>query len=177
MGAVRLTAEDQDGNLWFAMDGEGVRKFDGESFTTYTTTDGLAGNNVRSIYGDRRGRIWIGTNGYGVSCYDGTAFRNFTEKDGLTNNSIWAILEDSAGNMWFSTAGEGACRYDGETFTAFREDHGLTINGLPTHAIVNDMFEDKDGILWFGCSDGLWRLDGEAFLNVTRDGPWPAAQE
>lgn len=54
-------AEDQDGNLWFGMDGEGVRKFDGESFTTYTTTDGLASNNVRSVYADRRGRVWIGT--------------------------------------------------------------------------------------------------------------------
>ena len=35
-------AEDLDANLWFGMDGEGVRKFDGESFTTYTTKDGTA---------------------------------------------------------------------------------------------------------------------------------------
>ncbi len=171
-------AEDQAGNLWFGMDGEGVRKFDGESFTTYTTKDGLAGNNVRSVYCDRRGRIWFGTAKGGVSCYDGTTFRNFTEKDGLTNNSISGILEDSAGNMWFSTLGEGACRYDGETFTAFREDHGLMINGSPAHAHVHDMFEDRDGILWFACSGGLFYLDGESFINVTRDGPWPApAQE
>ncbi len=85
-------AEDQDGNLWLAMDGEGVRKFDGESFTTYTTKDGLAGNHVQSVYCDRRGRMWFGTRRGGVSCYDGTAFRNFTEKDGLTNNSICGIL-------------------------------------------------------------------------------------
>ncbi len=103
-------AEDQDGNLWFAMDGEGVRKFDGESFTTYTTKDGLAGNNLRAVYCDRRGRMWFGTAHSGVSCYDGTAFRNYTEKDGLTNNRIWEIQEDSAGNMWFSTLGAGACR-------------------------------------------------------------------
>ncbi len=167
-------AEDQDGNLWFAMDGEGVRKFDGESFTTYTTKDGLAGNNVLSVHADRRGRMWFGTKRGGVSCYDGTAFRNFTEEDGLTSNHIWAILEDSAGNMWFSTLGAGACRYDGKFFTAFREDHGLMINGRPAHSHVNDMFEDRDGILWFACAGGLFYLDGESFINVTKNGPWPA---
>ncbi len=85
-------AEDQAGNLWFAVDAKGVHKFDGESFTTYTTKDGLASNNLRSVYADRRGRMWFGTAKGGVSCYDGTAFRNFTEKDGLTNNSICGIL-------------------------------------------------------------------------------------
>ena len=69
-----------------------MRKFDGESFTTYTTKDGIAANNVRSVYADRRGRMWFGTRRGGVSCYDGTTFRNFTEKDGLNNNNIWGIL-------------------------------------------------------------------------------------
>ena len=164
-------AEDQDGNLWFGMNGEGVVKFDGESFTTYTTKDGLAGNDVRSVYADRRGRMWFGTKKGGVSCYDGTAFRNFTEKDGLTSNSVSEILEDKAGNMWFS--GNGATRYDGETFTAFPGDPSLTINGGPAHYGVMGMFEDRDGILWIGCTDGLWRLDGESFINVTKRGPWP----
>jgi ligand-binding sensor domain-containing protein len=166
-------AEDQDGNLWFGMDGEGVRKFDGESFTTYTTKDGLASNNVRSVYADRRGRVWIGTNDAGVSCYDGTEFRNFTKEEGLTNNTVWTMLEDKAGNMWFS--GNGATRYDGETFTAFPGDPSLTINGGPAHNGVMGMFEDRDGIFWIGCTDGLWRLDGESFINVTKRGPWPGA--
>ncbi len=64
-------------------------------------------------------------------------------------------------------------RYDGKSFTAFREDYSLRIYGYPAHAIVLDMLEDKDGILWFGCTDGVWRLDGESFINVTRNGPWP----
>ena len=98
------------------------------------------------------------------------------------------ILEDRAGNMWFSTLGAGACRYDGQTFTAFGEDRGLSINDLPcpcggvwkyrnfhgpNGAHVQEFFQDRDGILWFGCSGGLFRLDGERMVNVTRDGPWP----
>ncbi len=165
--------EDQSGNLWFGTDGEGAHKYDGKSFTSYAQKDGLAGNIVRCIVGDRRGRIWIGTNGDGVSRYDGTAFRNFTTKDGLNNDRVYEILEDKAGNMWFSTLGAGACRYDGKSFTAFREDQALMINGRPARSHVQEFFEDKDGILWLGCSGGLFRFDGESFINVTRNGPWP----
>lgn len=181
--------EDQAGNLWFGTDGEGAHKFDGESFTSYTKKDGLAGNLVRSLREDRRGRVWIGTDGGGVSCFDGAVFRTFTSKDGLNNDRIFEILEDRSGNMWFSTLGAGACRFDGASFKPFGVDQGLTINDLPCPCgsgiehknchgpgggHVQEIFEDKDGVLWFGCSGGLFRLEGESFVNVTRNGPWPA---
>ena len=158
--------EDRDGNTWFGTDGEGARKYDVKSFTTYTTRDGLAGNQVRCILGDQQGRIWLGASTGGVSCYDGTTFRNFTPKEGLGNERVYTAMEDRAGNLWFSTLGEGVSRYDGTSFTAFRE-----IGGLPqTH--VQSILEDKDGTLWFGCSGGLFRFDGTSFVNVTRNGPW-----
>ncbi|MBK8270365.1 MAG: hypothetical protein IPK83_19550 [Planctomycetes bacterium] len=169
--------EDRGGNLWFGTDGEGVHKYDGKSFTSFTTKDGLAGNKVRSICGDRLGRIWIGTDGGGVSCYDGKSFRNFTSKDGLGNDRVYEILEDSAGNMWFSTLGAGACRYNGTTFTTFGVDQGLGSRhpySEPSNIHVQEFFEDHDGVLWLGCSGGLFRFDGKFFINVTKDGPWPA---
>jgi streptogramin lyase len=169
--------EDQEGNLWFGTDGEGAHKYDGTSFTSYTVEDGLAGNIVRSIYGDRQGRIWIGTNGGGVSRLENGVIQNFTEEDGLNNNRIYEIIQDRAGNMWFSTLGAGASRYDGKTFTPFREDHTLKINGYPARGHVQEFFEDKDGILWIGCSGGLFRFDGNTFINVKRDGPWPESAE
>lgn len=165
--------EDRAGNIWFGTDGEGVHVYDGESFTSYTTKEGLAGNMVRCIVGDRHGNVWIGANGGGASRYDGATFRNFTEKDGLNNDRVYEILEDRAGNMWFSTLGAGACRYDGVSFTAFGPDPELIINGRPARGHVQEFFEDKDGILWIGCSGGLFRFDGETFINVTRQGPWP----
>ncbi|MCB9851609.1 MAG: hypothetical protein H6819_00830 [Phycisphaerales bacterium] len=167
--------QDRSGNLWFGTDGEGVHRYDGKSFTSYTTKEGLAGNLVRSIAGDRLGRIWIGTEGGGVSCFNGRTFRNFTSKDGLNNDRIFEILEDRSGNMWFSTLGAGACRYDGKTFRAFAEDPNLIINGRPARSHVQEFFEDRDGVLWLGCSGGLFRLDGERIINVTREGPWPSS--
>lgn len=180
--------EDQAGSIWFGTYGAGVHRYDGESFTSYTTSDGLAGNLVRSVRGDRLGRIWIGTDGGGVSCFDGSTFRTFTVEDGLNNNRVFEILEDHAGNMWFSTLGAGVCRYDGSSFTGFGVDRGLIVNDLPCPCgsgkqhqnchgpgggHVQEIFEDRDRRLWFGCSGGLFRLEGERFVNVTRNGPWP----
>lgn len=182
--------EDRAGNLWFGTDGEGVHRYDGKAFTSYTAKDGLTGNMVRALCEDRQGRIWIGTDGGGVSCFDGTTFRTFTAEDGLNNDRVYEIIQDRAGNMWFSTLGAGACRYDGTEFKAFSVDQGLSTNELACHCgsgrrfkychgpngvHVQEMLEDKDGILWFGCSGGLFRLDGERFINVTRDGPWGTA--
>ena len=182
--------EDEAGHLWFGTDGEGAHRFDGESFTTYTTKDGLAGNQVRSILGDRHGQVWLGAGSGGVSRYDGRAFRTFTAEDGLGEGNVYTMLEDSAGLLWLSTLGAGVCRYDGTSFTSFGVDQGLIVNELPCPCgsgdayaschgpgggHVQEIFEDEDGILWFGCSGGLFRLDGETFVNVTRDGPWPDA--
>ncbi len=181
--------EEPSGALWFGTDGEGAHRFDGTAFTSYTTKEGLGGNLVRAIQGDRFGRIWIGVESGGVSRLDGGTFRTFTTKDGLTGDRVWEIREDRAGNMWFSTLGAGACRYDGTTFAPFGVEQGLSVNELPCPCgsgraykechgpgggHVQEIFEDKDGILWFGCSGGLFRLERERFINVTRSGPWPA---
>ena len=180
--------EDHDGAIWFGTDGEGVHRYDGDSFTSYTTADGLAGDVVRAIEVDRLGAVWVGTNGGGVSRIAGGAITNFTQADGLNNNRVYEIMEDRDGRIWFSTLGAGACRYDGESFTSFSEAEGLTINNHPcpcesgslfkdchgpNGAHVQEFWQDTAGNLWFGCSGGLFRLNGDAVVNVTRDGPWP----
>lgn len=181
--------EDSEGRLWFGTDGEGAHRFDGESFTSYTTAEGLGGDMVRSIREDRQGRVWIGSDGGGVSRLENGVFVTFTTADGLAGDRVWEIVEDSAGNIWFSTLGAGATRYDGTTFKKFGVEQGLSVNDLPCacgsgsrgrhcHGVggghVQEILEDRDGNLWFGCSGGLFRLEGETFINVTREGPWPA---
>ena len=169
--------EDDAGHLWFATDGEGVHRWDGTSFTSFSAADGLGSNVVRCVTSDRHGNIWIGSNGGGICRFDGTTFTRFTTADGLPNDRIYEVYETRDGMLWMSTLGEGICRFDGTTFTAFPPDPNVRIDGRPSRTHVQEFFEDRDGVLWLGCSGGLFRKDGETFVNVRRGGPWPTSPE
>jgi ligand-binding sensor domain-containing protein len=98
-------AIDNQGALWVGTYDKGVSHFDGRRWRTYTTADGLAGNNVWAIAIDRNGVAWFGTDN-GVSRFDGAHWQTYTVADGLGGNKVQAIVEDKAGNLWFGTDGE-----------------------------------------------------------------------
>ncbi|TAE24038.1 MAG: hypothetical protein EAZ91_21260 [Cytophagales bacterium] len=50
-GNVGCELQDKAGTIWFSTSGEGVYRYDGKSFTNYTTKDGLSSNDVRKIIG------------------------------------------------------------------------------------------------------------------------------
>jgi ligand-binding sensor domain-containing protein/serine phosphatase RsbU (regulator of sigma subunit) len=153
---------DRAGNLWFGTPGGGVSRYDGTSFSTFTTTNGLANNAVLCITEDKDGNMWFGTDGGGASLYDGTSFTNFTTEDGLAGNNIFSILQDKSGNMWFSTSGGGISCYNGRSFTNY-----TTAQGLPGN-IVLCICEDKSGDLWFSTfGGGISRYSGKSFSTYT----------
>jgi ligand-binding sensor domain-containing protein len=51
-----------DGVLWFGTRG-GVSRFDGETWTSYTTADGLVHDNVSVVEVAPDGAVWFGTEG------------------------------------------------------------------------------------------------------------------
>ena len=145
-----------------ALRGGGVSRYDGKSFSTFTTAQGLAHNSVFIITEDKTGNLWFGTIGGGVSRYDGKSFTTFTTAQGLSGNNVLSVTEDKTGNLWFSTGGGGASRYDGKSFTTFTTAEGLA------HNFVFSMNEDKTGNLWFGTQDrGVSRYDGKSFTTFT----------
>lgn len=54
--------------MWFGTLGRGVSRYDGITWTSLNTRDGLAGNEVRMIYQDSDGFLWFATIG-GVTRY------------------------------------------------------------------------------------------------------------
>ena len=161
---VRAIFQDREGFLWFGTAGGGVSRFDGQSFTTFSTEDGLASNNVRTILQDPKGHLWFGTAGSGVSRFDGQSFATFTTENGLASNHVRAVIQDRKGDLWFGTLFGGASRYDGQTFTTFTTENGLAGND------VWSILEDRDGYLWFGTiPGGATRYDGKAFTAFTTE--------
>lgn len=111
--------QDKNGNIWFS-NWAGAYRYDGKIVTSFTKSDGLAGNNglVAKIIEDKNGNILFGGGG-GLSRYDGKSFTSF--QDGLINPWIWAILEDKTGNIWVGTRQTGLYLFDGKKFINYSE--------------------------------------------------------
>jgi ligand-binding sensor domain-containing protein len=70
---VTCIYEDKKGNIWFGSGANqkgiiktkpgGLCRYDGKSFTSFTSTDGLGNMDVLTIVEDNEGHIWVGTRG------------------------------------------------------------------------------------------------------------------
>jgi len=69
--------EDNDGNIWTASFGGGVRKYDGKRQTHYPIKDGDTNVTLFSIYKDRRGALWLGSHNAGALKFTGRSFEKF----------------------------------------------------------------------------------------------------
>ncbi len=150
--------KDKRGNVWFATTGSGAFRYDGKTFTTFSSAQGLSNEDVWSITEDKRGNLWFGTYGGGLNRYDGNAFTSFSTAQGLSNNNVFSIGEDKKGDLWFGTDGGGVSRFDGEFFTTFGIAQGLADNN------VFCITRDKKENLWFGTlGGGVCCFDGKTF--------------
>ncbi|MGJ7031587.1 ligand-binding sensor domain-containing protein [Niabella hirudinis] len=68
---------------------------------------------------------------------------------------IRSFLEDSKGNIWFGSDKEGVCLLYNGKFQYFTTENGLSNNQ------VRNIYEDKNGIIWFECGRGLSIYDGQ----------------
>ena len=149
LSSVRSACMDHSGKIWLGTLGGGVCRFDGKSFTNFTTREGLANNDVYNcVMEDKSGNVWFGTYGGGASRYDGKSFKTFNTKNGLPSNVVFSILEDKQGIIWFATLGGGVSRYDGKSFVTITTKEGLVSDS------VLSICEDKKGHLWFGTNGG-----------------------
>lgn len=162
--------EDHQGNLWFGTVGEGLVRYDGNEFVTFTVDDGLGSNTIRGILEDNDKNLWIATTG-GLSRLDGGRLTTLTAYDvqDVTrtfgpqgdHRDLWDVIVDRHGNLWIATM-DGVFRHEGGRFERF----ALPVVGSKavsefTPRMVYCIYEDRDGDLWFGTDGaGVVRYDG-----------------
>lgn len=100
-------AVDNDGIIWCGTWGGGLAKFDGKTWTNYTTLDGLPGNHVFMLKVDEQdGRLWIGTNkGLARFKADGKGFSVMTKNDGLFADNVFSMAKAKDGTLWVGSFG------------------------------------------------------------------------
>jgi ligand-binding sensor domain-containing protein len=122
----------REGNVWFATD-NGVISSDFYSFVSFTTSRGLADNDVQQVVvapaipGSRgRNSLWFLTLG-GVSRLEG---ERIVPVEGFRSGiSVQSVAFDHGGSAWFATD-QGGLRWTGESLTQFNEGSGLASNNV-----------------------------------------------
>ncbi len=95
---------DNQGRLWIGTWGGGASRFDGQTFTNFTQSDGLAGNVVYAIAQGPDGAMWFGTN-HGLSRYDGTVWQSYGMTDQLIGEDVYAVTVDEDNVVWAGQKG------------------------------------------------------------------------
>jgi ligand-binding sensor domain-containing protein len=175
--------------MWVAT-WKGASLFDGNSFKTYTTKEGLPDKWVYAIGEEKDGSLWFGTEG-GVSHFKDSRWTNYNHQDGLgaeikdpvlspheegnsyhhsasgklimasNPNYVLTLIIDSENNKWFGTWGGGVSKYDGKSWKNYSQADGLGGN------FVNALAFDSKGNLWAGTNGGASYFDGKIWRNVS----------
>ena len=126
-------------------------------FTNYTTSSGLANNNVLAAMADNSGNVWFGTNGGGVSKFNGTTWQTYTTSSGLGSNVVKSIVQDNSGNIWFATS-YGVTRFTGSTWTNYTTSNGVGSN------LTKSLAVGSNGYVWVGTEmGGVSRFNGSSW--------------
>ena len=159
--------EDSSGNMWFGTR-EGVTRYDGKNFQTFTTEDGLARNTIGLIFEDHRGMLWFADGVLSSFLESGKSMDMSWMETPLSELDLTPYDErhdEPPEGMARHIPLKGVNRYDGHTFRIFTTADGLAGD------TVKDMFQDKTGTLWFATGHGVSQYDGETFNTITMNGP------
>lgn len=181
---------DKNNNLWVAVQGGGLLRYDRENdqFVRYLDNpedpNSLTNDIVRHLLADRQGNIWIGTgfghpdNGKGLVRFNpvtgqATRFKHEPENpNSLLDNRISALLEDRQGRIWVGTYQCGLHYFDPqrEEFVRMMPDesdlnriHAPMLEGKiwQNDPFVSILYQDRKGGFWVGTNGkGLNYFDG-----------------
>jgi signal transduction histidine kinase/ligand-binding sensor domain-containing protein len=161
VGYIYAIHADRENALWIG-GGTGLRRFKGGVLESFTTADGLAGNDVKVIIQARAGGLWIGT-------YDGLTrlqrgkFTSWNETDGLPSRTVRALYEDADGTLWIGSYDGGLGRFKDGKFTRYNTKTGLPNDG------AFQILEDDSRHFWVSSNRGIYRVSRDE-LNDFADG-------
>ena len=154
---VRVVRPVDANAAWFGSAG-GVNLFDDPAWTSFTTENGLAGNDVWALAVDNENRTWIGSTA-GLSIWTGNDFFNLSTESGLPSNNISSLL--NVGDLMWIGTDRGLLRFQDNQLQVYNTGN---IN-LPSD-VITVLAQDADGSILIGTDSGLARFDDSNIVPI-----------
>ncbi len=153
--SIRSVCQDNEGNIWFGSDGNGIYKYGGTKFISFQSNQGMEDFFIWAFYQDGQGRMWFGTASDGLLSWDGEKLIHHTPDEKADVGIIRVIFEDN-GKLMLGTE-YGLWSFDGNSYQNQNKRYGL-IEGIG----VSDVYRDREQ-LWIGTfGNGIFLYrDGE----------------
>jgi ligand-binding sensor domain-containing protein len=147
--------QDADGNLYFGSDEEGLIRYDGSDFTTWTVPNVPSRAAFARVLPTPGGTLWF-TELYGVGVDSFDPAGQTWQPDLQLPCSCTPLAFDSAGALWTGEWNNGLWIIDAEGNT----EHYVEELGLPAEQQVTAVAFTPDGALaWLGTTAGLLPFD------------------
>jgi ligand-binding sensor domain-containing protein/signal transduction histidine kinase len=161
-GTVPRVLADSRGYVWFPHS-EGLTRYDGNSFRSFTKADGLPSDRVYDIIERADGTYWIAAKDH-LCLFDpqGGKRRFRCESPGL--GEIYALVQDG-GVMWCGTD-RGLWRRN--TGKAWEAVPGVKAEPAGRSVAVRRLLKDRRGAVWAATYSGLYRFHGSKFDRWSR---------
>jgi len=149
---------DRRNRIWMATNGGGLTVFDGKTFHTYTTGNGLASNHFKTdgfnkiLIEDSKGNIWCRSAEEGVSMIGESEVITYNKSNGLASNKVTCLKEDTRGRILCGT---------GEGLSVIHQ--GKIVNHVFSQGVSNVVINQKDEIWLFGKQVARF-IDGQPFV-------------
>jgi ligand-binding sensor domain-containing protein/serine phosphatase RsbU (regulator of sigma subunit) len=145
---------DAENRLLFATRTNGIYEINVRGEVEELFTVGKYELNFNSIAQDRDGNYWVGTYGQGIFLLMPDSIINITARNGLKNDYCYSVQSDDSAYIWVGHR-LGLSRIDIRNLglTVFDSDNGIT-GDFNQNSVAK-----KDGMLYFGTTDGLVTYD------------------
>ena len=129
---VTALLEDREGSIWVATRHGGLHQLRAVPFPAITRREGLAHDDVLSVYEDHAGEPLGRHRRRRPDPLNGGKTITWTIDEGLPSNVIWTLAETRDGAIWVGTA-SGLARILGGRVTSFAGGRGLSARRHPRH--------------------------------------------
>lgn len=168
--SVSSLAPDGAGGLWVGTE-NGLARVSDPASPRLVAAPGLPPGSVSALLLRPAGQLLAAVSNAGLFEGRSPQFRRVGD-DAAPGRRVFTLAEETAGDgaVWIGTGDKGAFRLSGETFEAFGPEQGLL------HRVVYAIFEDREGVLWFGTEGGLTKRGPSAFVTYSNEDGFPEGE-